>query len=81
MSPSRVIYSKPCHFSVEIKHRAWWTIKMLNYDMTKAGEEKRLQLTGFKGIGAEAYESDRSYKEGGKLFHGRHILNKKFAWE
>ena len=42
MSPYKVIYNKPCHLLVEIENRAWWPIKMVNYDLTEADEERRL---------------------------------------
>jgi len=79
MSPYRVVYGKPCHLPVEIKHRAWWTIKMLNFDLTEAGEVRKLQLSELDEIRAEAYENARSYKERAKLFHDRHILRKDFT--
>jgi len=63
MSPYRVVYGKPCHLPMEIEHRAWWAIKKLNYDLTEAGEERRLQLNELDAIRVEAYESARSYKE------------------
>ena len=59
---------------MDIEHRAWWAIKKLNYDLTEAGEERRLQLNELDEIRAEAYESVRSYKERAKLFHDRRIL-------
>ena len=60
MSPCRVVYGKPCHLLIEIEHKAWWAIKMLNYDLTKASEERRLQLSELEGIRAKAYDSAQS---------------------
>ena len=79
MSPYRVVYGKPCHLPVEIEHRAWWVIKMLNFDLTEAGEVRKLQLSELDEIRAEAYQNARSYKERAKLFHDRHILRKEFT--
>jgi len=45
MSSYRVINSELCHAFVEIKHWAWQTINMFNYDLTKTDVEKRLQLS------------------------------------
>ena len=79
MSLYRVVYDKPCHLPVATEHRAWWAIKVLNYELTEASEERILQLSELKEIRAEAYESARSYKERAKLFHDKHILRKEFA--
>jgi len=79
MTPYRVVYGKPCHLPVEIEYRAWWAIKMLNYDLNKAGEVRKLQLSELDEIRAETFESARSYKEKAKLFHDRHIFRKEFT--
>jgi len=79
MSPYRIVYGKPCHLPVEIEHKTWRAIKMLNYDLIEAGEERKLQLSELEEIRVEAYESARSYKERPKLFHDQHILRKEFA--
>ena len=52
---------------------------MLNYDLTKASEERTMQLSELKEIGVEAYECTRSYKERVKLFQDKHTLTKEFA--
>jgi len=79
MSPYRVFYCKPWHLPMEIEHEAWWAIKKLNYDLTEAGEERRLQPSEFDEIRVYAYKSARSYKEREKLFHDRYIFGKKFT--
>jgi len=79
LSPYRVVYGEPCYFAIEIEHIYCSAIKILNYDLNKAGEEKRLQLSKLNEIRDEVHETTRCYKERNKLFHDRHILRKEFA--
>jgi len=73
-----MVDGKSCHLPVELKHRAWWAIRILNYDLTTTGEERRVQLSELEKIRSEAYGSARLSKETAKLVYNRMILRKDF---
>ena len=54
MSPYRVVYYKSCYLPIEIEHRVGWAIRMLNYDLTEASEDRELQLSELEVIRADA---------------------------
>ena len=66
---------------VELEHRALWAVKQLNFDLTKAGELRRLQISELEEIQNEAYENARITKSRTKLFHDQIINRKNFARE
>ena len=76
MSPYRVIFEKPCHFPVELEHHALWTIKQLNFDLKKAGDLRKLQISKLEEIRNEAYDNAQISKYRTKLFHDRSINRK-----
>ena len=45
MSPYKMVYGKACHLPLELKHKAYWAIKELNYDFKLAGEKRLFDIS------------------------------------
>ncbi|RVX11503.1 Gag-Pol polyprotein [Vitis vinifera] len=48
MSPYRIVYGKACLLPVEVEYKAWWTIKKLNMDLSRAGSKRLALYVPFK---------------------------------
>jgi predicted RNA-binding protein with PUA-like domain len=64
---------------VELEHRAYWAIKQLNFDLTKAGSQRKLQLNELEEQKNDAYDCARNYKARMKKVHGQNILGRFFV--
>ncbi len=49
-TPFRLVYEKLFHLPIELEHKAYWAIQILNVDLKAAAEKRLLQLNELEEI-------------------------------
>nr|GFA98426.1 hypothetical protein [Tanacetum cinerariifolium] len=43
-TPYKLVYGKACHLPMKLEHKAYWALKQTNFDLTIAGDHRKIQL-------------------------------------
>ena len=78
MSPYMIVYAKPCHLPVELEHKAYWAIKMFNFNLDQPSKLYKLQNNELQELRIDAYENSKIHKARIKDFHDNKISRKIF---
>nr|GEZ19955.1 reverse transcriptase domain-containing protein [Tanacetum cinerariifolium] len=65
-TPYKLVYGKSCHLPIELKHKAYWALKHVNFDLKTMDDHQMLQLNELRD---QAYENSLTYKEKTKKLH------------
>lgn len=79
-TPFHLLYGKACHQSVELEHKAAWTVKLTNFDINPAAERRLIQLNELDEIRHFTYENSKIYKKQ-KAYHDKKIISRHFKPE
>ncbi|GJW55894.1 reverse transcriptase domain-containing protein [Tanacetum coccineum] len=62
-TPYKLVYGKSCHLPIELEHKAYWALKHANFDLTTAGDHRKLQLNELNELRDQAYENSLIYND------------------
>nr|GFA07873.1 reverse transcriptase domain-containing protein [Tanacetum cinerariifolium] len=43
-TPYKFVYGKACHLPIKLEHKAYWALKQANFDLSVAGDHRKVQL-------------------------------------
>ena len=78
MSHFRLVYEKVCHLLVEVEYKAWWAIKKLNMDLSRADMKRFLDLNEMEEPRNDVYINSNIAKQRLKRWHDQLVSRKKF---
>nr|GEW79280.1 reverse transcriptase domain-containing protein [Tanacetum cinerariifolium] len=77
-TPYSLVYRKACHLPIKLEHKAYWALKHVNFDLSTAGDHRKVQLNELNELRDQAYENSLIYKEKTKRIHDSKIKDRIF---
>ncbi|GJR49934.1 reverse transcriptase domain-containing protein [Tanacetum coccineum] len=62
----KLVYGKGMPSPIELEHKAYWALKQANFDLSTAGDHRKVQLNELNELRDHAYENSLIYKEKAK---------------